>query len=97
MQAMARQVEDQSHEESEPWSTSKPLAKLGKVGKAISSKMEGNRAFRKAKSLVLQGMPNFGRVCQSFARCAKNHFVRTDLQRFFSRIVIFHFYSFCNR
>ena len=30
MQAMARQVEDQSHEESEPWSTSKPLAKLGK-------------------------------------------------------------------
>ncbi|RVW18232.1 hypothetical protein CK203_111993 [Vitis vinifera] len=31
-------------------STSKPLAKLGKVGKAISSKMEGNRAFRKAKS-----------------------------------------------
>ncbi|KAL6349628.1 hypothetical protein AAG906_035789 [Vitis piasezkii] len=27
---MARQVEDQSHEESELWSTSKPLAKLGK-------------------------------------------------------------------
>ena len=30
VQAMARQVEDQSHEESEPWSTSEPLAKLGK-------------------------------------------------------------------
>nr|CAN60448.1 hypothetical protein VITISV_022548 [Vitis vinifera] len=30
VQAMARQVEDQSHEESELWSTSKPLAKLGK-------------------------------------------------------------------
>ena len=71
MQAMARQVEDQSHEESEPWSTSKPLAKLGKVGKAISSKMEGNRAFRKAKSSNSQGVPKFGRVCQILAGCAK--------------------------
>ena len=75
MQAMARQVEDQSHEESEPWSTSKPLAKLGKVGKASSSKMEGNRAFRKAKSSNSQGVPNFLRVC-------KNHFMRTDHQDF---------------
>ena len=75
VQAMARQVEDQSHEESEPWSTSKPLAKLGKVGKAISSKMEGNRAFRKAKSSNSQGVPNFCKVCE-------NHFMRIDLRDF---------------
>ena len=43
---MARQVEDQSHEESELWSTSKILAKT------ISSKMEENRAFHKAKSSI---------------------------------------------
>ena len=33
------------------------------VGKAISSKMEENRAFRKAKSSISQGVPKFGKVC----------------------------------
>ena len=88
MQAMARQVEDQSHEESEPWSTSKPLAKLGKVGKAISSKMEGNKAFRKAKSQNSQGVPKFARCAKlsqgvpNFRRVCENHFVRIDLRDF---------------
>ena len=73
---MARQVEDQSHEESEPWSTSKPLAKLGKgLAKAISSKMEENRAFRKAKSSIWQGVPKFRRVCE-------NHFMHTNFLDF---------------
>ncbi|RVW18693.1 hypothetical protein CK203_099048 [Vitis vinifera] len=43
---MARQVEDQSHEESEPWSTSKPLAKLGKGLLKLSV---GVPKFRKVK------------------------------------------------
>ncbi|RVW75938.1 hypothetical protein CK203_051842 [Vitis vinifera] len=38
------------------------------LGKAISSKIEENRAFRKAKSSISQGMPKFGRVCQILAR-----------------------------
>ena len=83
------------------------------VGKAISSKMDGNRAFCKAKSSnsqgvpkfamcakFWQGVPNFRKVCQNFARCAKvSQGVRKSLcahrpSKFFSRIVIFHFYSF---
>ena len=86
------------------------------VGKAISSKMEGNKAFRKAKSSnsqgvtkfarcakIWQGVPNFRRVWQTFVGCAKisqgvqNSLYAHQPSRFFSRIVIFPFYSFCNR
>ena len=88
VQDMARQVEDQSHEEFEPWSTSKPLAKLGKVGKAISSKMEGNRAFHKAKSSNSQGVSKCARCAKlwqgvpKFRRVCENHYEHTDLQDF---------------
>ena len=41
------------------------------VAKAISSKMEENKAFRKAKTSNWQGVPNFGKVCQTFAGCDK--------------------------
>ena len=55
--------------------------------------MEENKAFRKAKTSILQGVLKFDRVCQILARCAKllqdvpnfrmeceNHFVRIDLR-----------------
>ena len=53
------------------------------VTKTISSKMEENRAFRKAKSSIWQGVRK--------SLCARRP------SGFFSRIVIFYFYSFCNR
>ena len=65
VQAMARQVEDQSHEESEPWSTSEPLAKLGK-GLAKLSVVR----WKKTEHFARQNH-QFGRVYQSFAGCAK--------------------------
>ena len=80
-----------------------PLPNLKRIGKAISSKMEENRAFHKAKTLISQGVPKFGKVCQTFAGCAKiSQGMRKSLcahqpSRFFSRIVIFPFYYFCNR
>ena len=84
------------------------------IAKTISSKMEENRAFRKAKSSISQGMPKFGKVCQNLVGCAKlSQGVPTGCAKisqgvwkslcahrpsgFFSRIVIFPFYSFCNR
>ena len=72
MQAMATQVEDQSHEESEPWSTSKPLAKLGKgLAKLLVVRWREIEHFARQKSSNSQGVPKFGRVCQILARCAK--------------------------
>ena len=71
--------------------------------KTINSKMEENRAFRKAKSSIWQGVPKFGKACQNLARRAKIwQGVRKSLcvrrpSGFFSRIVIFPFYSFCNK
>ena len=65
MQAMARQVEDQSHEESEPWCTSKPFAKLGK-GLAKLSVVK----WRKTEHFAGQNH-QFGKVCQNFVRGAK--------------------------
>ena len=86
MQALARQVEDQSHEESEPWSTSEPLAKLGKG---------------LAKLLVVRWTEteHFARQNHQFCKagCAKLlQGVRKSLyahrpSRFFSRTVIFPF------
>ena len=65
MQAMARQVEDQSHEESEPWSTSKPLAKLGKGLLKLSVVR-----WRKTEHFIRQNH-QFRKACQNLARCAK--------------------------
>ena len=62
---MARQVEDQSLEEPELWSTSKPLAKLGKgLAKLSVVRWREIEHFRKAKSSNSQGVPKF-------AKCAK--------------------------
>ena len=69
VQAMARQVEDQSHEEFELWSTSKTLAKLGKGLPKLSV-----ARWRKTEHFARQNH-QFGRVCE-------NHFVRTDLRDF---------------
>ena len=69
MQAMARQVEYQSHEESELWSTSKILAKLGKGLPKLSVVR-----WRKIEHFVRQNH-QFGRVCQ-------NHFMCADLRDF---------------
>ena len=78
MQAMARQVEDQSHEESEPWSTSKPLAKLGKgLAKLSVVRWRETEHFARQNHQIRkvcqnsQGVPKIGRVCQILARCAK--------------------------
>ena len=85
MQAMARQVEDQSYEESEPWSTSKPLAKLGKgLAKLSVVRWRETEHFARQNHQIhkvcqnlagcakfWQGVPNFGKVCQNFRGCAK--------------------------
>ena len=82
---MARQVEGQSHEESEPWTTSKPLSKLGKgLAKLLVVRWREIEHFARQKSSnsqgvpkfarfakIWQGVPNFGKVCQTFAGCAK--------------------------
>ena len=75
---MARQVEDQSHEESEPWSTSKPLAKLGKgLAKLLVVRWREIEHFARQNHQICkvcqnsQGVPNFGRVCQILVGCAK--------------------------
>ena len=80
MQAMARQVEDQSHEESELWSTSKPIAKLGKrLAKLSVVRWRETEHFARQNHQIRkvcqnsQGVPNFHSVC-------KNHFVRIDLR-----------------
>ena len=101
---MARQVEDQSHEESEPWSTSKPLAKLGKgLAKLLVVRWRETEHFARQNHQIRkvcqnsQCVPNFGKVCQTFAGCAKiSQGVRKSLcahlpTRFFSRTVIFPF------
>ena len=94
---MTRQVEDQSHEESELWSTSKSLAKLGKGLPKLSLVR-----WRKIEPFARQN-PQFGRVCENFAGCAKiSQGVPKSLcahrpSGFFSRIVIFPFFSFCIR
>ena len=62
---MTRQVEDQSHEESEPWNTSKPLAKLGK-GLAKLSVVR----WKKTEHFIRQNH-QFRKACQNLARCAK--------------------------
>ena len=62
---MARQVEDQSHEESEPWSTSKPLAKLGKGLLKLSVVR-----WRKTEHFTRQNH-QFRKACQNLERCAK--------------------------
>ena len=75
---MARQVEDQSHEESESWSTSKPLAKLEKgLAKLSVVRWRGTKHFARQNHQIRkvcqnsQGVPKFGKVCQIFAGCAK--------------------------
>ncbi|RVX07077.1 Retrovirus-related Pol polyprotein from transposon opus [Vitis vinifera] len=87
VQAMARQVEDQSHEEPELWSTSKPLAKLGKgLAKLSVVRWREIEHFRKAKSSNSQGVPKFAKCAKiwqgvpNFHRVCENHFVRTDLR-----------------
>ena len=89
VQALARQVEDQSHEESKLWSTSKPLAKLEKgLAKLSVVRWRKTKHFARQKhqfrkvcqnlvgcAKIWQGVPNFRKVCE-------NHFVRTDLRDF---------------
>ena len=72
MQALARQVEDQSHEESELWSTSKPLAKLEKgLAKLSVVRWRETKHFARQNHQIrkvcqnLQGVPNFGKMCQN--------------------------------
>ena len=65
VQAIARQVEDQSHEEFELWSTSKTLAKLGKGLPKLSVVR-----WRKTEHFARQNH-QFGRVCENLARGAK--------------------------
>ena len=60
---MARQVEDQSHEESEPWSTSKPLAKLGKGLVKLSVVR-----WRETEHFARQNY-QIRKVCQNLAGC----------------------------
>ena len=86
---MAWQVEDQSHEESKPLSTSKPLAKLGKgLAKLSVVRWRETEHFARKKSSNSQGVPKFARCAKiwqgvpNFRRVCENHFVRIDLLDF---------------
>ena len=86
---MTRQVEDQSHEESESSSTSKLSTVRWRKTEHFARQ---NHQIRKVCQNS-QGVTNFGKVSQNFVGCAKlwqgvpnfrrvyeNHYVRTDLQ-----------------
>ena len=86
---MARQVEDQSHEESELWSTSKPLGKLGKgLPKLSVAKWRKTKHFARQKhqfDKVYQNLAGCAKIWQcvpNFRRACENHFVHTDLRDF---------------
>ena len=82
MQAMVRQVEDQSHEESEFWSTSKPLAKLGKGLPKLSVVRWRKTSISQGKILNLAGCAKISQDVPKFRRVYQNHYVHIDLRDF---------------